>query len=213
MNREKLLRYAGPAALLGGAMYIVASAAVVLLYLIFAEQTRDTFLGQHAFIHMIDAPTFALLALGAIGVYLSQADRLGMIAKAGFFLTLAGFGLSAVGGLTIIVVGLAVSDEATLGVLDIVTHPLAHLLYSLGSLVLGIALLRKGTLPKPGVLLMAIGPIALLATFVIGLNEAVVVTMIPAVATGLGWMILGYGLRRNEGLAFPGVARIESAVR
>ncbi len=213
MTRERLVRFGGPAALLGGIMYIVASAAVVLLYLVFAEETRDTFLGQHAFIHMIDTPTFALLAFGAVGVYLSQAGRLGTIAKGGFFLTVAGFGLSAVGGLAIIVIGLAVSDEATLGVLDVVTHPLAHLLYALGSLVFGIALLFKGALPKPGALLMALGPIALLATFVIGLNEAVVITMIPALATGLGWILLGYGLGRNESPAPSSVARVEPAVR
>ena len=213
MTRERLIRYGGPAALLGGIMYIVASAAVVLLYLVFAEETRDTFLGQHAFIHMIDTPTFALLAIGAAGVYLSQAGRLGPIAKGGFFLTVAGFGLSAVGGLAIIVIGLAVSDEATLGALDVVTHPLAHLLYALGSLVFGIALLVKGALPKPGALLMALGPIALLATFVIGLNEAVVITMIPALSTGLGWILLGYGLGRNESPALSKVARVEPAVR
>ena len=213
MTRERLVRFGGPAALLGGIMYIVASAAVVLLYLVFAEETKDTFLGQHAFIHMIDTPTFGLLAFGAVGVYLSQAGRLGRIAKGGFFLTVAGFGLSAVGGLAIVVIGLAVSDEATLGVLDIVTHPLAHLLYALGSLVFGIALLVKGALPKPGALLMALGPIALLATFVFGLNEAVVITMIPALATGLGWILLGYGLGRNESPALSKVARVEPAVR
>lgn len=198
MTTQRPTRYGGPAALIGGVMYIVASAAVVLLYLIFAEETRNTFFGQHAFIHMIDTPTFALLAFGAIAVYLSQAERLGRIAKAGFFLTVAGFGLSTVGGLAIIVIGLAVSDKATLGVLDVVTHPLAHLLYALGSLVFGIALLVKGNLPKLGAFLMAVGPIALLATFVIGLNEAVIITMIPALATGLGWILLGYGLRKNE---------------
>jgi hypothetical protein len=213
MTRQRLTHYGGPAALLGGVMYIVASAAVVLLYLVFAEETKDTFFGQHAFIHMIDAPTFALLAFGAIGVYLFQADRLGRVAKAGFILTAAGFGLSAVGGITIILIGLAVGDEATLGVLDVVTHPLAHLLYALGSLVFGLALLVKGNLPKLGAFLMAVGPVALLATFVIGLNEAVVITMIPALATGLGWILLGHGLRRKEGLSLSGVTRAEPAVR
>ncbi len=78
-------------------MYVVASAAVALIYFAFAGRTEGTFLRHHAFIHAIDAPTFVLLALGAIGVYLSQSGRLGRIAKAGFFLTLMGFGLSAAG--------------------------------------------------------------------------------------------------------------------
>ena len=148
MTREKMMRYGGPAAILGGAMHVLAFVAVYLIYSAFAKEAKHTFFGQHAFIHMIDTTMFALLALGAIGVYLSQSGRLGRIAKTRFWLTLAGFGLSVAGGLTIIAVGLAVSDEATLGVLDIITHPLAQLLYTLGSAVFGIALFRKGTLPS-----------------------------------------------------------------
>lgn len=79
----------GPAAMLGGFVYILAFVAVYLIYVVFAERAEENFFGQHAFIHMIDTPMFALLALGAIGVYLSQSERLGRVAKAGFWLTLA----------------------------------------------------------------------------------------------------------------------------
>jgi hypothetical protein len=103
-----------------------------------------------------------------------------------------------IGGLTIIVVGLAVSDEATLGVLDIITHPLAQLLYTLGSAIFGVALLRKGTLPKLGALLVAVGPLALFALFMTGNQQAVVPIMASVVATGLGWAILGHGIRGQE---------------
>ena len=201
MYEGRITRFGGMAALLGGAMYVGASAGVVLIYFAFAERTEGTFLHHHAFIHAIDAPTFALLALGAIGVYLSQSGRLGRIAKAGFFLTLMGFGLSAVGGLAIIALGLTLGEKATLGVLDVVTHPLAHLLFALGSLLFGIALLRKGDLPKPGALLVAVGPIALLALFVTGLGDAATLPLIPAAATGLGWMLLGHGLCGHVGPA------------
>ena len=212
MNRERLTRNGGWAAMLGGSMYMVASAAVILIYFAFAERTEGTFVHHHAFIHAIDAPTFALLALGAIGVYLSQSGRLGRIAKAGFFLTLTGFGLSALGGLAIIAVGLTVGEKATLGVLDVVTHPLAHLLFALGSLAFGIALLRKGDVSKLGSLLAAVGPIALLAMFATGLGDSAVLPMIPAAATGLGWILLGYGLRRDEP-APPKVSEAEAPVR
>jgi hypothetical protein len=198
MNREKMVRYGGPAAILGGVMHVLAFVAVYLIYFAFAEEAKGTFFGQHAFIHMIDVAMFALLAVGATGVYLSQSGRLGRIAKAGFFLTLAGFGLSVIGGLTIIVVGLAVSDEATLGVLDIITHPLAQLLYTLGSAIFGVALFRKGTFPKLGALLVAVGPLALFALFMTGNQQAVVPITASVVATGLGWAILGHGIRGQE---------------
>lgn len=194
MTREKMIRYGGSAAILGGVMHVLAFVAVYLIYFAFAKEAKGTFFGQHAFIHIIDTTMFALLALGAIGVYLSQSGRLGRIAKAGFALTLAGFGLSVVGGLTIIVVGLAISDEATLGVLDIITHPLAQLLYTLGSVIFGVALFRKGTLPTAGALLVAVGPVALFALFMAGFNQAIVPIMTSVVGTGLGWAVLGYGL-------------------
>ena len=200
MNKN-LTRYGGSAAILGGLGYVLAFVATFLIYSVFAEQTKHNFFGEHAFIHMIDVAAFAVLFAGALGVFGSQSGRVGRIAKAGFFLTLVGFGPSVVGGLTIIVVGIAVSDEATLGILDIITHPLAQLLYTLGSAIFGVALLRKGTLPKAGALLVAVGPVALFALFMTGNGnaQAVVPIMAAVTATGLGWAILGLGLRRERG--------------
>lgn len=199
MSREETVGYGGPAAILGGVMYVLAFVAVCMIYFAFAEEARGTFFGEHAFIHIIDVATFALLFVGALGVYRSQSGRLGRITRAGAFLTLAGFGPSVIGGLTIIVVGLAVGDEATLGVLDVVTHPLAQLLYTLGSAIFGIALFRKGTLPRPGALLAAAGPVALFVLFVAGFQEAIIAIMAAVIATGLGWSLLG--LRRRRGVS------------
>lgn len=213
MTREKMIRYGGPAAIVGGAMHVLAFVAVYLIYFAYAEEAKGTFFGEHAFIHMIDATMFALLALGAIGVYLSQSGRLGRIARAGFWLTLAGFGISVVGGLTIIVVGLAVSDEATLGVLDVITHPLAQLLYTLGSAIFGVALFRKGTLPKMGALLVAVGPLALFALFMAGFQQAIVPITTAVVATGLGWAILGHALLRERGASKVPLASAQDRIR
>jgi hypothetical protein len=215
-TKENIKRYGGAAAILGGAMHVLSFVAVYLIYFAFKGEAKGTFFGEHAFIHIIDVAMFALLLVGAVGVYLSQAARLGRIAKAGFFLTLAGFGLGVAGGLAIIAVGLAVGDEATAGVLDIVAHPLSQVLYTLGSAIFGVALFRKGTLPKPGALLVAGGPVALFALFMTGFNQALVPIMASMVATGLGWAVLGYGLRAEratssgrEGVA----ARPEPAIR
>lgn len=100
------------------------------------------------------------------------------------------------GGLTIIAVGLAVSDEATLGVLDVITHPLAHLLYAVGSLIFGIATFRAGVLPRGAALLVAAGPIWLFALFNLGFGDgqSFLIVFVPVVVTGLGWMWLGYAL-------------------
>ena len=60
-------------------------------------------------------------------------------------------------------IGLAVSNEATLGILDVIAHPLAMLLYTVGSLIFGIATFRAGVLPRGAALLVAFGPIVLFA--------------------------------------------------
>ena len=198
--------------MLGGALYITLFGVAVLIYGVFAEETEGNFLGAHAFIHFLDVPMFALLALGAVGIYAHQKDRLGKVGKAGFYTTLAGFGLSVLGGLTIIAVGLTVSDEATLGVLDVITHPLAHLLYAVGSLVFGIATYRVGTLPRGGALLAAIGPVWLFALFNLGFGngQSFLIVFVPVMVTGLGWMWLGYALLpKSKGT----VAEPEPAIR
>lgn len=165
---------------MGGALYVCAFGAAYLIYGVFEEKAKGTFFGQHAFIHMVDAPMFALLALGAVGVFLRQKDRLGKLGKAGFSLTFVGYGLSVVGGLTIVVVGLAMSDEAALGLLDVLTHPAAHvLLYAVGSLLFGIATYRAGVLPRGGALPMAVGPIWLFASFMAGLGQTVLPIVVP----------------------------------
>ncbi len=210
-----ITRHGGPAAILGGAMYVLAFVATFLIYSAFMEEARGTFFGEHAFIHIIDVAAFAALFAGALGVHRSQAGGVGRIGKAGFLLALAGFGLSVLGGLAIVVVGLAVSDEATLGVLDVVAHPLAQLLYPLGSAIFGVALLRKGTLPKVGALLVAVGPVALFALFMTGNQEALVPIMACVAATGLGWAVLGLGLRAERATSSgrEGAARPAAAVR
>lgn len=46
MFRRKLIRYGGPAAMMGGAFLLVASAATVLIYFVFAEAAKETFFGR-----------------------------------------------------------------------------------------------------------------------------------------------------------------------
>lgn len=213
--KEKLTRYGKPGAMYGGVMYILAFLASVLIYGTFAEQTKENFFGDHAFIHMIDTPMFALLALGAAGVFLSQSGRLGIVGKVGGGIAIAGFVIGAVGGAAIVVVGLAVSDAATLGVLDFLAHGLSHMVYALGSVVFGVALLRKGTLPKFGAALAAIGPIWLFALFMFGFggDQSFLLLFAPVAATGIGWILLGHGLRERESSTAPELVGSEPAIR
>ncbi len=209
---SKLERWGGSAAILGGALYLVTFGMVYLIYDLFAEQAKGTFVGSHAFIHMFDTPMFVFLLLGAVGLYLRQQSSFGLAGKAGFYLTAFGFLLGAVGGAMIIVLGLTVGDKATMGIPDMIAHMLSHVFYALGSILLGIATYRVGVLPKAAAILMAIGPVWLFAMFGVGLNQSFLLLLPPVMATGLGWMWLGYALISEKKKREP-LARPQSAVQ
>jgi len=188
---SRLERWGGSAAVLGGALYLLTFGMVYLIYDLYAEQAKGTFVGSHAFIHMFDTPMFVFLLLGAIALYLRQRSSFGFVGRAGFYLTAIGFGLGVVGGAMIVVVGLAVGDEATMGILDMIAHMLSHVFYALGSLLLGIATFRAGIMPKAAAVLMGVGPIWLFAMFAAGLNQSFLLLLPPVLSTALGWMWLG----------------------
>jgi hypothetical protein len=183
---------------------LITFGMVYLIYDLFAEQANGTFVGSHAFIHMFDTPMFAFLLLGAVALYLRQRSSFGLAGKAGFYLTAFGFSLGVVGGAMIVVVGLAVGDKATTGILDVIAHMLSHVFYALGSLLLGVATFRTGIMPKAAAILMAIGPAWLFAMFMAGLNQSMVLLLPPVMATTFGWMWLGYALLSEKGKAFAG---------
>jgi hypothetical protein len=203
---SRLESWGGSAAILGGALYLVTFGMVYLIYDLFTEQAKGTFVGSHAFIHMFDTPMFVFLLVGAAGLYLRQREVFGLIGKAGFYLTAFGFSLGIVGGAMIIVIGLTAGEKATMGVPDMIAHMLSHVFYALGSILLGIATLRAGILPKGAAILMAIGPVWLFAMFGVGLNQSFLLLLPPVIATALGWMWLGYALiseKKREPLARP----------
>jgi hypothetical protein len=211
MSKQRLVRYGGPAAMVGGALYLATFGMVYLIYDLFAQEAKGTFVGDHAFIHLFDTPMFVFLLLGAVGVYLRQRSSFGRVGKAGFYLTAFGFSLGAVGGAMIVVIGLSVGDEATMGVPDIIAHMLSHVFYALGSVLLGIATYRAGILPKTAAVMMGIGPVWLFAMFMAGINQSFLLLLPPVIATGIGWMWLGHALRSERDL--PQVVEPEPALR
>jgi hypothetical protein len=191
---------------LGGILF-VAVFVLINLMIYGLKVIRGAFLESHAFSHMLDAPMFLLLAVGALALYLRQKERFGRLGKVGFYLTFGGFALAAIGGLAIIVVGLSVGEEATLGVLDVVAHPLSMLLYSVGSVLFGIATFRAKALPRAGALLLVIGaPLwffgpAFFSSLINGSEDWILVipAMVPAALFGGGWALLGYALLSEKG--------------
>ena len=203
---SKLIRWGGPAAVLGGILF-AAVFALINLMIYGLKVLRGAFLESHAFAHILDAPMFLLLAAGALTLYLRQKEHFGRLGKAGFYLTFGGFTLAAIGGLAIIVVGLSVGEEATLGVLDVLAHPLSMLQYSVGSVLFGIATFQANVLPRAGALLLTVGgPLwffgpAFFSSLINGSENWLLVlpVMVPAVLFGGGWALLGYALLSEKG--------------
>jgi len=191
---------------LGGVLF--AAVFVLINLMIYGlKAIRGAFLESHAFSHMLDAPMYLLLAVGVLALYLRQKELFGRLGKVGFYLTFGGFALAAIGGLAIIVVGLSVGEEATLGVLDVVAHPLSMLLYSVGSVLFGIATFRASVLPRGGALLLVVGaPLwffgpAFFSSLINGSEDWLLAlpAMVPAALFGGGWALLGYAAHTEKG--------------
>ena len=191
---SKLTRYAGPAAVLGGALYIATFGMVYLIYVLFGEQAEGTFLRAYAFIYAFYTPMYVLLLLGAFGLYLRQRRYFGLAGKAGFYLTATGFSLGAAGSAVILVIGLTAGEGAAVGFSQFVAHALAHASYAVGSILLGFATFRAGVLPKAAAVMMGAGPAWQFALFLAGVDQSYLLLLLPFVLTALGWMWLGYAL-------------------
>lgn len=187
---SNLIRWGGPAALLGGLLFVVYAVgfSLVAAYNPALEESS----AGHAIYHMFNAPPNALMFIGIIGLYLylCRSDRFGIVGKIGFYICAVVFAVEAIGGLAII------ASETMLGgagvaVLDAV-HPMV-LLLMLGSILFGIGVLRSGAMARGGALMLVVVPVLMIASlFLLGGPQW---AFIGGMALfGLGWAWLGYDL-------------------
>lgn len=195
MSREKLIRLGGPAALLGGLLFVVYALGSTLVYAsapAFAESS-----GGHAVYHVFNVPPNAVMLLGVVGLYMYLRERggFGIVGKIGFYVCATVFALTAIGGLAII------ASETTLGgagvaVLDII-HPMVMLLM-LGTVLFGVGALRSGSLPRGGAVMLIAVPVLMVASlFALGGPQWAFVGGMSLI--GVGWAWLGYGLSSRQG--------------
>ena len=69
---SRLIRWGGRAAVLGGVLF-AAVFALINLMIYGLKVIRGAFLESHASAHMLDAPMYALLAVGILGLYLRRS--------------------------------------------------------------------------------------------------------------------------------------------
>ena len=188
----KLIRYGGPAAVVGGALYIATFGLVYLVYGLFEEQSAGTLLRDDGLIYVFYTPMYASLSLGTFGLYGRQRDHFGPAGKAGSYLIAIGFSLGAAGSAAIAAIWLAGGEAGAFP--QFVTHAFAHALYAVGSILFGIATFRAGVLPKVAAVMVAAGPAWQFVLSLGGVDGSYLLLLPPFAVTALGWMWLGYAL-------------------
>ncbi len=199
----RLTRYGGPAAVLGGVLYLATFGMVYLIFGVFEGQAGSTRSLTYGSIYVFYTPMYGALALGTLGSYLRQRDRFGSLGKMGSYLTTLGFSLGAAGSATI--AALWLTGGGVGAVPQFVTHVLAHALYAVGSILFGIATFRAGVLPKAAAVMVAAGPAWQFVLSLGGVDGSYLLLLPPFAVTALGWMWLGYALiaEGNQGVGSP----------
>lgn len=168
MNGTRWIRIGEPAAVLGGAAYVLEA-------VVFATSPGGALQG------VVSLAAVLLTAVGLAGFHALQKESYGRLGRGGFY--------TAIAGSLILVVAVAASLLTGGGYLE---GPFAGAMFGIGFLVLmvgwvlyGVATLRARVLPRwCGVAFIVVGPQALLPT---GEYTSVVVA-------GVIWSALGYAL-------------------
>lgn len=189
-------RWGGIAAVVGGTLFIVSSVVQASIGTWFGGSPFKGSPIGHAVYHSLDAPAFALLGLGLLGLYLRYAERFALPEKAIFFLTLATMALT-----SFLALGILLIEGAVLGafvealhVLHSVVFPLATGSLLVGSVLCGASVLRADILPRGGPLLLVVGPLLLMGVVFFAGTQSSWLFSAPQLLWGAGWVWLGYGL-------------------
>ena len=191
MASTVLVRWGGPAAMLGGVLSIVFA-----------------FVGENSWAHVpLDAARYAFLVVGIVGIYLflRRSERFGLLGRVGFYVCVFVFALIALLDLGIIVNEGVEQTYIALG-------PVRGPLLLLGLLLFGAAAVRVGRLPRGGAWVL----IAAALTNVLGILAMIIsggtlggwVFLVPTVLFGVGWAWLGYGLWSEGGASAEQPSRV-----
>ncbi len=190
MSSSNLIRGGGPAALLGGLLFVVYAVGISLVTA-YNPALKESSAG-HAIYHLFNAPPNALMFIGIVALYLflRRSDRFGLLGKIGFYICAVVFALEAIGGLAIIA-SETMMGGAGVAMLDAV-HPMV-LLLMLGSVLFGIGVLRSGAMARGAALMLVVVPVLMIASL-FGLGGPQWAFIGGMALFGLGWAWLGYDL-------------------
>ena len=197
MSSSNLIRWSGLSALVGGALMIASDVINAVLFP--GEQGSQVMLTSTWFIvQILGLVALVLITLGLVGLYACQAQQAGSLGLIAFVIAFAGmlmvFGL--LWGEPFL--GPLVAEQAP-GLLSAapsgalaVGSILSFVLFALGWLLLGLASLRAGTLPRGAAVLLIVG--ALLSFVLTSLDLP-----LWSVVLGAAVIWMGYALWSGTG--------------
>jgi hypothetical protein len=188
---SNLIRWGAIAAILGGAVYIVAGG--IFSIPVFSGENPSWY-QQNPIWYLVEAAGRVALLVGLVGLYLylRRSPRFWWLGTVGFYL------LVVITSYEVILALMALASASTAESVDGYVGPPKELGKILAILLFGIAILRAGTLPRAGAWLMIFAVVVALVSvgsIIVG-PEAFSDWSFPVagVLLGLGFIILGYGL-------------------
>lgn len=191
MAASDLIRWGGLAAMLGGALWVIGT-------LVHASKPRGCIAEECAFRPMRESGvldgtlmllSLLLFAVGAMGllILIRRSGRFGRVGKTGVLVGAAGGALLVIAGL---IQAIFFGGDFPLMPFFVIPGVLALIV---GFLLVGIAILRAGVLPRWVAVLIIVGALAML-----GFNEQTWRALM-AIPFGLAWIAVGYGLWSRGG--------------
>jgi hypothetical protein len=192
------VRWAGLAGMLGGALFVVSAVVIssmprgCIADACAARPMRET--GAAGALLML-ALLLAVVGMAGLVIRARHAGRFGTLGKTGAVVAAVGAALPAIGGL---VQGLLYGGDYPLMPLFVIPGVLALVV---GFVLLGIAVLRAGVLPRWTAVFLVVGFLAMF-----GFNDQNAQALL-AIPIGIAWVAVGYVLWSGGTIRRP--ARVE----
>ena len=153
-------------------------------------------------VHVVWLVSIVMILLGLVGLYVRYADLMGSVGLAAFLVAFVGTTLLVAGSfidafvLPVLALEFPEAFETPPVPLSIALS-LTYLLFALGYVLLGTALLRSGVAARWAGLMLAVGA----PLFAVGVATVQPLAVLGAVLFGVSWAWQGYAIVSGQGVA------------
>lgn len=208
---SKLIRWAAPAAITGGALWALFPLGDFLISNDNYRFGTPAHLAASAVDWIMAVVPLLLLLVGLLAMHALHRRGYGRLGNAGFFVSFAALALMFAGNAVEVVSLTFAGSESAVGHFAFL---IGFLLLLIGSALLGIALVRTRRDPVlrvGGLLLIGLLPLGILLAFVIGtLAPGTDVGFWAAITVpyGIAWVLIGYDLKSHQTASVGQPARV-----